>query len=158
MEDKEEDKLSEDFSLKDGVFRTTHRDKNGKIINRRIIKNTKLNKGREMLAKLLNGVSVAPFTYLQIGSGTTAALATNEELESFAYEHAATCTYESNYKAKSAWLFDPPFPVGPTEITEYGVANGAHATNPDMLCRTVDVAEEIDFGETLQVEYIIPIG
>jgi len=156
MEDKEEDKLSEEFRLKDGVFRTTHRDKNGKIINRRIIKNTKLNKGREMLAKLLNGVSVTPFTWLQIGSGTTAALAANEELETFYEELAATCTYEANYKAKFATTFGPF--AADIDITEYGVANNDIASSPDMLCRTVDDAEEMLMGESLDVEYIIPIN
>lgn len=155
MEEKKGDNLSEEFSLKDGIFRTTHRDKNGEIINRRIIKNTKLNKGREMLAKLLNGVSVAPFTYLQIGSGTTAALAINEELETFYEDAAATCTYEANYKAKFATTFGP-FAVD-IDITEYGVANNDIASSPEMLCRTVDDAEEMLIGESLDVEYIIPI-
>ena len=68
---------------------------------------TLVNKGLEMKAKLLNGVSTAPFTYIALGSGTTAeandqtALVTEITTNGGA-RAAATCEYEADYKAK--WM------------------------------------------------------
>lgn len=137
--------------LKEGQFKHTHRDKNGKIISVRYIKNLKLNAGKKATAQHLGGIINKPFKYLQIGTGTTAAKVTDTTLENFHDEALATVTYEDDYKFIISHTFGPY--GAKVDITEDAVANDLRANSPALLCRTVYTAEEIEIGETLEVEY-----
>lgn len=136
--------------LKEGQFKHTHRDKNGKIISIRHIENTKLDAGKKATAQHLGGIINKPFKYLQIGTGTTAAKVTNTALENFLDEALATVTYEDDYKFIISHTFTAS---GHVEITEDAVANDERANSPALLCRTVYAAEVLEIGETLEVQY-----
>ena len=139
-----------------GTYNITHRDKKGNILNQRTSTNTITNTGKIAISKLINGVvPCTSFTYLQIGEGTTTPTTSDTTLETFNAEAAASCTYESLYKAKLAYTFTPA--GRPVDITEYGVFDGASAGSPDMLSRIVETAESVGVGETLEVEYTIAV-
>lgn len=56
--------------------------RDGKVIDKRVLKNIIVNVGKAKVAGLINGVTSGPFTYLAVGSGTTAESATDTALQS----------------------------------------------------------------------------
>lgn len=121
---------------------------------------TFVDKGIEMVAKLVNGVSTSPFTYMALGSGTTAesesdtALVT--ELVANGLERAsATCTYEATGKAK--WVHAFQSTADAQSVNEVGVFNAASAG--DMIIRHKYASTKtLDGGETLTVTIIFTEG
>jgi len=138
-----------------GEVELISRDKEGKIKDRQKIKNVVVNKGKELMAKLLNGVSTKYFRYIQIGTGTTAPSNTDTALEAFYAEKEASCSYQSDFKA----VFSATFTFGETvTITESGVFNDAKAASPDMLCRQTFAGKTYSSGESLEVVWTITIS
>jgi len=113
---------------------------------------TLVNKGLEMKAKLLNGVASTPFTYIALGSGTTAeandqtALA-NEISTNGGARAAATCEYEADYKAKWTKTFNF---TGSLSINEVGIFDAAADGN--MLMRhKFSATKSVEDGDSLQI-------
>jgi len=138
-----------------GEVELISRDKNGRIVDRRKMKNIVVNKGKELMAKLLNGLSNKYFKYIQIGTGTTAPSSSDTALESFYAEKEAACSYQPNFKA----IFSATFTFGETvTISESGVFNDAKAASPDMLCRQTFAGKTYTSGESLEVVWTITIS
>lgn len=121
---------------------------------------TLVDKGIEMVAKLVNGVSAAPFTYVAVGSGTTAeaddqtALVTEHAASGLA-RAAATCSYEATGKAK--WVHEFTAAADSLAVNEVGVFNAASAG--DMLMRHKYASTKtLDTGETLTVTIVFTEG
>jgi len=115
---------------------------------------TLVNKGLELKAKLLNGVSTAPFTYIALGSGTTAeandqtALVTEITTNGGA-RAAATCEYEADYKAK--WTKTFSF-TGSLSVNEVGIFNDDGDPAGDMLMRhKFSATKAVEDGDSLQI-------
>src|SRR5574343_1967558 len=117
---------------------------------------TLVNAGLVALAKLANGTdSVAAFTKIAIGSGSTAeandqtALVTQSN-----YTHtvtgvreSATCAYEADYKTK--WTSTVEF-AGSEVVRAVGIFNAA--TTGTMLMRDVFAADRnMESGDSLQL-------
>jgi len=131
------------------------KDKNGKIISREKIKNIIVNKGKEALAKLLNGVSTKYFRYIQIGTGTAAPTPSDTALDSFYAEKEALCSYKADFKAVLSVTFTFSEAV---VITESGVFNDTKAASPDMLCRQVFTGKSMSEGQSLDIVWSIGVA
>jgi hypothetical protein len=114
---------------------------------------TLVNTGLEYIAKLINGVSVAPFKYIALGSGSMIESSDQTELES---EHttgglgraAAACSYEALGKARWAHTFVAT--ADGMQINEVGIFDAATAGN--MLMRhKYSSTKALDLGEELSV-------
>jgi hypothetical protein len=105
-------------------------------------------KGLELSAKLLNGVSVAPFTALAIGEGTTAEANGQTALVTEYLRGAATCTYEADYKA----VWSKAFSIGASKtITEVGVFDNNLSGGNMLLRHKLATTKSVDNGDTLTV-------
>jgi len=143
----------------------THFDKEGKVIKRWRCDNLVVNRGKEIVAKLLNGVVTNFFDYIQIGVGTTEKIEgeivkvthmpreDDTALEGYYMEGAAKRSYDEYYKG-ARWSYTFGF-IEPVTITEAGLFDGPHDTAPNMLSRVVFPAEVIEASECLLVVWII---
>ena len=144
-----------------GNVKITHKDKEGNILSIEEGHNLVVNKGLEMMSKLLNGVSVLPFTFLQIGIGTTGAAAANTTLvtpittPSNMAIKAGTCEYLASYIAKIYTTFTNNG-VSSIAVTEAGIFDAI--TPGNMLCRKVFAAKNVAAAESLLVEWQITVA
>jgi len=129
--------------------------RDGEEIDRREGKNLIVNKGLEWVAKLINGVETTTFSYIQVGTGTTAAQVTDTALETYNDEVDSTESYEASYKAKLVGTINFTSSVA---VTESGVFNGAHTGSPEMLCRQVFSALNMANGDSLEVTWKITVS
>lgn len=144
-----------------GKVKITHKDKDGKILSIDEGHNLVVNKGLEMMSKLLNGVSVLPFTFMQIGTGVTGADPANTTLgtpittPSSMVIQAGTCEYEASYIAKVYATFTNNG-VASIAVTEAGMFDAV--TPGNMLCRKTFAAKNVAAAEAILVEWKITVA
>ena len=121
---------------------------------------TLVDTGLECIAKLINGVSVAPFRYIALGSGTTTeatdqtALATEIAANGLARAEA-TCGYES--LGKATWTHEFTAAADGMQINEVGIFDAAAAGN--MLMRhKYSSTKALDSTESLTVSIVFTEG
>lgn len=109
--------------------------------------------GLEAVARLINGVSAgAAFTYMALGSGSTAESASqtalvSENTTNGAARAAATCTYEATGISK--WVKTFNF-TGASTLREIGIFNAA--STGTMLIRHVLAADKVYAnGESVEI-------
>ena len=130
------------------------RRKDGSLIDKEEIKNLIVNTGKERVAKLLNGVSSTYFRAIAIGTGTTAPVAGDMELESEIARALASLSYEANYKA----VFEKTFEFGSGEaydITEVGIFDSDTVSGSTMYDRLTFSAKSVDSDTDLYVKITI---
>lgn len=117
---------------------------------------TLVDTGLEYIAKLINGVSVAPFKYIALGSGTTTeattdtALATEIAASGLARAEA-TCGYES--LGKATWTHEFTATADGMQINEVAIFDAATAGN--MLMRhKYSSTKALDNTESLTVSIV----
>jgi hypothetical protein len=117
---------------------------------------TLVDTGLEYIAKLINGVSVAPFKYIALGSGTTTeattdtALATEIAANGLARAEA-TCGYEAIGKA--TWTHEFTATADGMQINEVGIFDAATAGN--MLMRhKYSSTKALDNTESLTISIV----
>lgn len=112
--------------------------------------------GIEYHVKLLNGVSVAPFKYIAVGSGTateaTADTALTTEITDSGLARAeATCGYEATGKA--TWSHTFTATADSLVVNEVGIFDAASAGH--MLMRhKYSSSKNLDTGETLEISIV----
>jgi len=121
---------------------------------------TLVNTGLEYIAKLINGGSTAPFTYIALGSGTTVeaidqtALVTELTANGLA-RAAATCGYEAIGKA--TWSKEFTATADGQTINEVGIFDAAIAGH--MLMRhKYSSTKMLDNTERLTVSIVFTEG
>lgn len=121
---------------------------------------TLVDTGLEYIAKLINGVSVAPFKYIALGSGTTTeattdtALATEIAANGLARAEA-TCGYES--LGKATWTHEFTATADGMQINEVAIFDAAAAGN--MLMRhKYSSTKVLDNTESLTVSIVFTEG
>jgi hypothetical protein len=141
-----------------GEMHIIHRDKNGKEIERRVIKNLIVDAGLAGMASRLNGAGAeAAFTYLAVGTGTTAAAAGDTGLgteitDSGLARAAATATRETTTATNDTATLDKTWTASATKaVTECGAFNAASAGT--LLGRQVFAAINMTSGNSLQITY-----
>ena len=117
---------------------------------------TLVDTGLEYIAKLINGVSVAPFKYIALGSGTAAeattdtALATEIAANGLARAEA-TCGYES--LGKATWTHEFTATADGMQINEVAIFDAATAGN--MLMRhKYSSTKALDNTESLTISIV----
>ena len=112
---------------------------------------TLMNAGKAEIAKLLNGTDTpTAFTYMAIGSGSTAEAATQTTLVTEITTNggaraAATCSYVANYTARWTHLFEF---TGNVTLREVGIFNASG----DMLLRHLYPADKTYVnGESVEI-------
>lgn len=121
---------------------------------------TLVDTGLEYIAKLINGVSVAPFKYIALGSGTTPeaidqTALTTEIAASGLARAEATCGYES--LGKATWTHEFTATADGMQINEVGIFDAAAAGN--MLMRhKYSSTKALDNTESLAVAIVFTEG
>jgi len=135
-------------------------DKFGNIKDRRHIKNVITDVGKAQVAGLINGAVTTQFKYIAIGTGTTAASASDTALESETHRELAdtldrVTTDVTNDTARLIKTFSGY--TGSESITESGVFDSD--TGGNMLCRQTFSALNIDWdaGDSLQITWKIQV-
>lgn len=155
-----EETLSGSLSLR-GYARWEHR-RNGELIDIREVPNIIVQEGRQQAAGLLNGATTARFTYIAIGTSTTAVTSTDTTLgteitttSGGALRASATCTRTSGTLANDTmqnlkmWTFT-------TESTGYSIGESgvfASSSSGPMLCHQVFSAISVVGNDTLTVTW-----
>lgn len=113
---------------------------------------TVVNKGLEMIAKLVGGVSTDKMQYIALGSGTTAEANNQTALVSEITTNGGaramgTCSYAADYKFKVVNTFTF---TGDLSINEIGVFDAV--TSGNMLLRgKLSATKNVGDGDSLQV-------
>lgn len=132
-------------------------DKDGNLKDERLIKNTITNAGLAQIALLAGDASAVPFTYLALGTGTTAAAATDTTLEtessaSGLERAAATVSRVTTTVANDTLQLLHAFTAGASAaITECGIFNDASVGT--LLGRQVFSAVNVVSSDVLTVTY-----
>lgn len=117
---------------------------------------TLVDTGLEYIAKLINGVSVAPFKYIALGSGTTPEATTDTALVTELTANglgraAATCGYEA--PGKATWSKEFVATADGMQINEVGIFDAASAGN--MLMRhKYSSTKALDSTESLTISIV----
>lgn len=128
----------------------------GKLISEDNYTNAIMNVGREQIAKLINKISSTGFDVLALGTGTTAASATDTELETEVTRETATTSNPSTYVAR----FYKEFTFGSTyAISEAGIFDSTTASGSLILSRVIiSPAKNVSTSVNLQVTADITVG
>jgi hypothetical protein len=119
---------------------------------------TLVDTGLEYIAKLINGVSVAPFKYVALGSGTTPEATTDTalvtELTANGLARAeATCGYEA--PGKATWSKEFVATADGMQINEVAIFDAATAGNSNTLMRhKYSSTKALDNTESLTVSIV----
>lgn len=132
-------------------------DKDGNLKDERLIKNTITNAGLAQIALLAGDASAVPFTYLALGTGTTAAAATDTALEtetsaSGLERAAATVSRVTTTVTNDTLQLLHAFTAGASvAVTECGILNDASVGT--LLGRQVFSAVNVVSSDVLTVTY-----
>lgn len=134
--------------------------RNGKVLSHKVIENTITNTGKAEIANLAGNVSSpTAFTYLAVGTGTTAASATDTTLQTEITDSglgraAATVSRVTTTTTNDTLQLYKSFSVsGSKSITEAGVLNASSLGT--LLGRQVFSADSVVSGDTYNLTYKI---
>lgn len=112
-------------------------DKNGNVKDTREVKNLVVNAGLAYIISRMVGTTKGAMSHMALGTGTTAAAASQTDLLSMLGVREAldstTIAGSNNEKVQYVCTFEPGDGTG--AVTEAGIFNAS--TAGDMLCRTV---------------------
>jgi len=135
-------------------------DKDGKIKDVRRITNVITNTGKAQTAGLINGVVTTAFTYIAIGTGTTAESESDTALETESHRESATCSRVTTNVTDDTAQLQATFSgyTGTEAVTESGVFDASSGGN--MLCRKTFSAINVDWdaGDSLQITWKITVS
>jgi len=146
-----------------GVFSLVVRDSLGNIKDARISKNIVTNVGFAGIASRINGAGAeAVATYLAVGTGTTAAAATDTTLQTeivdsgLARVNASASRTTITQTNDAATLITTFTVTGTKAVTEAGVLNAA--SSGVLFARSVFTAVNVVNGDSLQLTYKIQVA
>ncbi len=143
----------------DGIYTIEVRDKDGNLKDREVVENLIVNTGLAEIAGLVgNTGSPTAFTYLAVGSASTAAAATDTTLETELTDGgleraAATVTRTTTTTTNDTLQLVKTFSVtGTKTVREVGVFNDASVGT--MLSRSVLTSDKnLESGDTFTLTY-----
>lgn len=124
--------LNENLKAK-GTLEIVLTDSDGKVKDKRVLKNLVVDTGREFIAQRLLDDTAAVMSHMALGTGTTAAAAADTTLETENVRVALNTPTRDTTKAVYVASFPAGSGVG--ALTEAGIFNAA--TDGTMLSRTV---------------------
>ena len=145
-----------------GTYKFEIKDVNGNVRDTFEVKNLVTTVGFAQLALLAGDASAVPFTYLAVGTSSTAvdisdttlnAETTTNGLERVAGTVSRVTTTGTNdtYKITTTWTAS-----GTVAVEEVGVFNDASAGT--MLSHALTGTKEVNSGETLTGEYLLEMA
>ena len=124
--------------------------------------NLVVNAGKSVIAGLIGGLNTSAFTYVAIGTGTTAEAVGDTALEHEVKRKQATASQTTTSVTNDTLNLDVTFSsadglTGTTAVTEYGIFDAA--TGGNMLARVVKAAKNMDWdaGDQLQVIWTVQV-
>jgi hypothetical protein len=150
---------SKTTSKREGWAYIDVRDKDGNLKESRIVKNLITNAGLKGAADRLGGISAAAFTYLALGTGTTAAAAGNTALETelstlgLSRVNATVAAVTTTVTDDTLQLSNTFTVTGTAAVTEAGILNAG--SGGTLLSRLVFSAVNVINGDSLTVTYKI---
>jgi hypothetical protein len=141
-----------------GQLNIVLKDKAGNIKEERVEKNLVVNAGLAYIASRMTGTSKAVMSHMALGSGTTAAAASQTDLVTLLGSREAldssTITGSSNQQVAYVSAFEAGDATG--AVTEAGIFNAA--SSGDMLCRTVFSVVNKAADDTMSVTWTITLA
>tara|TARA_B100000768_G_scaffold48366_1_gene47164 strand:+ start:3296 stop:3754 length:459 start_codon:yes stop_codon:yes gene_type:complete len=141
-----------------GQLNIVLKDKAGNIKEERVEKNLVVNAGLAYIASRMTGTSKAVMSHMALGSGTTAAAASQTDLVTLLGSRealdSATITGSNNEKVAYVSAFEAGDATG--AVTEAGIFNAA--SSGDMLCRTVFSVVNKAADDTMSVTWTITLA
>lgn len=149
--------INENLKLS-GQLNIVLKDKTGKVKDQREVKNLVVNAGLAYIASRMTGTSKAVMSHMSLGSGTTAAAASQTDLVSVLGSREAldstTISGTNNEKVVYVSTFEAGDATG--AVTEAGLFNAS--TGGDMLCRTVFSVVNKAADDTLSITWTITLS
>lgn len=149
--------INENLKLS-GQLSIVLKDKAGNIKDTREVKNLVVNKGLEYIASRMKDASKGVMSHMGLGSGTTAAAASQTDLVTLlgAREALDSTTIAGNNNEKIVYV--SAFEAGDATgaVTEAGIFNAS--TSGDMLCRTVFSVVNKAADDTMSVTWTITLS
>ena len=141
-----------------GQLNIVLKDKAGNVKDEREIKNLVVNKGLEYIASRMKDASKCVMSHMGLGSGTTAAAATQTDLVTLLGSREAldstTISGSNNEKVVYVSAFEAGDATG--AVTEAGIFNAA--SGGDMLCRTVFSVVNKAADDTMSITWTITLS
>ena len=149
--------INENLKLS-GQLNIVLKDKAGNVKDEREIKNLVVNKGVEYIASRMKDASKSVMSHMGLGSGTTAAAATQTDLVTLLGSREAldstTISGSNNEKVVYVSAFEAGDATG--AVTEAGIFNAA--SGGDMLCRTVFSVVNKAADDTMSITWTITLS
>ena len=149
--------INENLKLS-GQLSIVLKDKAGNIKDTREVKNLVVNKGLEYIASRMKDASKGVMCHMGLGSGTTAAAASQTDLVTLLGAREAldstTIAGSNNEKIVYVSAFEAGDATG--AVTEAGIFNAS--TSGDMLCRTVFSVVNKAADDTMSVTWTITLS
>lgn len=146
-----------------GILTLEVRDAEGRLKQRRVVRNVVTNVGKAQVAGLINGVVTTPFTYVAIGTGTTPPAATDTALVTEIKRKAGTASRETTSVTNDTAVVEATFTSadglsGTSAVTEAGLFDAS--TGGNMLSRQTFSALNInwDAGDSLTIRWKIQVS
>ena len=141
-----------------GQLNIVLKDKAGNIKEQREEKNLVVNSGLAFIVSRMTGTSKAVMSHMALGSGTTAAAASQTDLVSLLGSRevldSSTIAGSNNEKVVYVSAFEAGDATG--AVTEAGIFNAA--SSGDMLCRTVFSVVNKAADDTMSVTWTITLA
>ena len=149
--------INENLKLS-GQLNIVLKDKAGNVKDEREVKNLVVNKGLEYIASRMKDASKSVMSHMGLGSGTTAAAASQTDLVTLLGSREAldstTISGSNNEKVVYVSAFEAGDATG--AVTEAGIFNAS--TSGDMLCRTVFSVVNKAADDTMSVTWTITLS
>jgi len=149
--------INENLKLS-GHLNIVLKDKAGNVKDTREVKNLVVNKGLEYIASRMKDASKGVMSHMALGSGTTAAAASQTDLVTLLGAREAldstTISGSNNEKVVYVSAFEAGDATG--AVTEAGIFNAS--TSGDMLCRTVFSVVNKAADDTMSVTWTITLS
>ena len=149
--------INENLKLS-GQLNIVLKDKAGNVKDEREVKNLVVNKGLEYIASRMKDASKSVMSHMGLGSGTTAAAASQTDLVTLLGSREAldstTISGSNNEKVVYLSAFEAGDATG--AVTEAGIFNAA--SGGDMLCRTVFSVVNKAADDTMSVTWTITLS
>ena len=141
-----------------GQLNIVLKDKAGNIKEQREEKNLVVNTGLAYIASRMKDTTKGAMSHMALGSGTTAAAATQTDLVSILGSREAidSTTISGTNNEKIAYVSSFEAGDGTGAVTEAGIFNAA--TSGDMLCRTVFSVVNKAADDTMSVTWTITLS
>lgn len=149
--------INENLKLS-GQLNIVLKDKTGNVKDEREVKNLVVNTGLAYIASRMTGTAKAVMSHMAVGSGTTAAAATQTDLISVlgSRETLDSTNISGSNNEKVVYVSSFEAGDGTGAVTEAGLFNAS--SGGDMLCRTVFSVVNKAADDTMAITWTITLS